>query len=194
MTSKIPRSVAGYEPRPSTLYSPVLWNVGPATSAVVLRRARQVEAAVALAAAETVREEQPHAPYRRRRQRIPLVAIEIAIERRSGGGHRPLERRDRLDDVVERDRSGIARERFGEQCRVRRDSSANRATIAASFPFIPISIGCSLNIGTAICASSVRTRRVRPSIRRVVRHVGQRHGAARMQRRRSTRVRARGRR
>ena len=144
----------------------------------MLRRTRQVEAAVALTAAETPRRRR-HSPYRPRRERIPLVAIEVSIERRSGGGHRPLERRYRLDGVVERDRSGVARERFGEPCRVRA-IRANRATICGLVSFDP-------HLDRVLVEHRHRHLRlerahagVRPSIRRVVRHIGQRHGAARM--------------
>ena len=64
--------------------------------------------------------------------------------------------------------------------RRRSDPPLSAQRSSASLPLMPISIGCSLNIGTAICASSVRGSSVGPSVRRIKRHVGQRHGASSM--------------
>ena len=53
--------------------------------------------------------------------------------------------------------AGLARTRVAEQLDLIRGRDVNRATTSSSRPFRPSSIGCSLNIGTAICASRVRS-------------------------------------
>ena len=157
-------------------------------------RAGQIETGVALAAARAARRRTASCRARAAADmRRAVVAIEIAIERRICREHRPLERRDGAHDVGERDRMRICRKAPANRCGVGR-RAAKRATISSSRPFRPSSIGCSLNIGTAICASSVRSARIGPAERRVVRDVRERHRAARVRLRRSIPARARGRR
>jgi hypothetical protein len=70
---------------------------------------------MALRAPRAIREKELQPPKRGGRHRGTIITVEIAIERRVAGNERPLERRDRADDVRQRHGLVVFRECRAEQ-------------------------------------------------------------------------------